>query len=206
MLEFWPIPGFEPAIRFGDTPNHQHLAGASRSATVWAMVEDKRYLQINGRRWRRSDPDIPESLAAELVDALMSARRQVKAAGRESNAEALARARACVQDAKLALGERGTPWWESSDEAELRLRTAAAMRALLRKRGEGKTICPSEAARIVGGPTWRDHMERTRSVARKLVEDQWLEIVQQGKVVVEPTKGPIRLRRRTNSERSDATD
>ena len=56
-----------------------------------------------------------------------------------------------MQDAKVALGERGEPWWEPASEAGRAERLAAAMRALLWHRDPDKTICPSDAARAVGG-------------------------------------------------------
>jgi hypothetical protein len=46
-----------------------------------------------------------------LTDALMQARRAVKAAQRSGDSSALASARAGVQAAKVALGERGPVWW-----------------------------------------------------------------------------------------------
>ena len=42
----------------------------------------------------------------------MAARRAVRAALRTGDAQALARARAAVQAAKVALGERGPVWWD----------------------------------------------------------------------------------------------
>ena len=59
---------------------------------------------IKGRRWRITDPSIPEPLRQALVDELMSARRAVGAGGRADDPEAVLRARARVQDAKVALG------------------------------------------------------------------------------------------------------
>jgi hypothetical protein len=44
------------------------------------MAPDERFLTIDGRRWRRSDPLIPESLRQQLVNELMFARRAVAAA------------------------------------------------------------------------------------------------------------------------------
>jgi hypothetical protein len=41
----------------------------------------------------------------------MEARREVKAARRDLNAERLAKARSAVNAAKIALGERGPIWW-----------------------------------------------------------------------------------------------
>lgn len=73
---------------------------------------DGRYIVVNGRRWRASDPGLPEARRQELVDELMSARRTVGAAKRAGDPEAERAARDRVHAAKVALGERGTPWWE----------------------------------------------------------------------------------------------
>lgn len=40
---------------------------------------DGHHVIIDGRRWRATDPSIPERFRQELVDELMSARRAVKA-------------------------------------------------------------------------------------------------------------------------------
>jgi uncharacterized protein len=55
-------------------------------------TDDGHYIVIAGRRWRVTDPAIPEDGAAVLRRALTAARRDVGA----------------------ALGERGTPWWEQT--------------------------------------------------------------------------------------------
>ena len=75
---------------------------------------DGRYVVIEGRRWRATDPDLPDDVAAELRRHLMDGRRAVKSALASGDPDALAAARAQVQRAKVALGERGTPWWEQS--------------------------------------------------------------------------------------------
>jgi hypothetical protein len=97
----------------------------AESRAAWAAdVETHR--PIRGRRWRVSDPRIPEPLRQALVDELMAARRAVRDA-RDDEAERAARAR--VQDAKVALGERGLRWWlAEADDAEVdaRIRHAAA--------------------------------------------------------------------------------
>ncbi|WP_328473060.1 hypothetical protein OHA21_11515 [Actinoplanes sp. NBC_00393] len=72
------------------------------------------YVVIKGRRWRATDPAIPEEAAAQLRRALMAARRDVGAALRKDEDPKPARAR--VQAAKVALGERGVPWWEQTLE------------------------------------------------------------------------------------------
>lgn len=71
---------------------------------------------------------------------------------------------------------------------------------LLGARAAGATICPSEAARAVGGEEWRDLMEPARRAARRLVADGEVEITQRGAVVDPSTaKGPIRIRRRSRT-------
>ena len=77
---------------------------------------DGRYVVIDGRRWRATDPDLPEDVATRLRSELMSARRAVGAALKAQDVEAERQARARVHRAKTALGERGTPWWEQTPD------------------------------------------------------------------------------------------
>ena len=76
---------------------------------------DGRYVIIDGRRWRATDPSISEERRKELVSELMAARRAVGAAKRKGDAKAEKEARSRVHAAKVALGERGEPWWERKD-------------------------------------------------------------------------------------------
>ncbi|GAA2294451.1 hypothetical protein GCM10010431_10670 [Streptomyces kunmingensis] len=76
--------------------------------------DDGRYIVVDGRKWRATDPLVPEETAAELRRHLMAARRAVRDALKQEDAEAERRARARVQLAKTALGERGAAWWEQS--------------------------------------------------------------------------------------------
>ncbi len=76
-------------------------------------TEDGRYVLIDGRRWRASDPSLSEARRLELVKELMSARRAVGAAKRSGDESAEREARCRVHAAKVALGERGEPWWNS---------------------------------------------------------------------------------------------
>ena len=58
------------------------------------------------------------------------------------------------------------------------------------------SICPSEAARAVGGDNWRTLMEPAREAARQLARAGEVEITQRG-VVLDPDgifRGPIRIR------------
>jgi hypothetical protein len=79
-----------------------------------SITEDGHYLVIKGRRWRATDPAIPEERRAELTRILMSWRREVR---RTKGTDEERASRAGVQAAKVALGERGQPpWWEQTDE------------------------------------------------------------------------------------------
>ena len=78
-------------------------------------------------------------------------------------------------------------------------RLEASIVGLLAQRRGGATICPSEAARAVGGEAdeaWRELMEPARRAARRLVAAGEVEITQGGKVVDPSTaKGAIRIRK-----------
>ncbi len=76
-------------------------------------------------------------------------------------------------------------------------RLVASIRELLAAREAGKTICPSEAARAVGGDDWRDLMQPARDAARELVDRGEVEVTQKGVVVdVTSARGPVRIRRK----------
>jgi hypothetical protein len=74
-----------------------------------------------------------------------------------------------------------------------------AILALLHNKPKSTTICPSEAARLVGGEDetiWRSLMEPARAAARRLVTQDLIVITQGGRVVDPSTaRGAIRLRK-----------
>ncbi|WP_379545396.1 hypothetical protein ACFCW2_07740 [Qipengyuania sp. DSG2-2] len=73
---------------------------------------DGRYIIVRGRLWRATNPNLPEEERQRWVNALMDARRAVKAAKASGDDAELKSARAQVQEAKVALGERGPVWWD----------------------------------------------------------------------------------------------
>src|SRR5215213_4473878 len=117
----------------GRCPEHGAVAASTRSA-------DGRWIHIDGRRWRATDPSIPPALSSELVDALMQARRAVGAAKRAGDQRAEQAARDGVNRAKIALGERGAPWWEKASDEALRQRLEAAVLTLADHRAPTGTI------------------------------------------------------------------
>ncbi|BBY17818.1 DUF3253 domain-containing protein [Mycolicibacterium litorale] len=80
--------------------------------------------------------------------------------------------------------------------AERDLRTTILEMA--RRRGPSSSICPSDAARAVGGDGWRDLMDEARECARELARAGEVEITQKGEVVDPDAvwRGPIRIRTR----------
>lgn len=166
-------------------PGEGGQEGGAAASSGPERTPDGHHIVVNGRKWRATDTGIPETFRKELVAELMSARRAVKS--RDEHA------RDRVQDAKVALGERGEPWWEEPTEDGLRAREAATIRALLRHRA-GKTICPSDVARTLGGEDWRDLMPQIRGVAGEMAGVGEITVTQKGETVDPCTaRGPIRL-------------
>lgn len=161
-----------------DSPDSDDARGPEHTA-------DGHHVIIDGRRWRATDPTIPDSFRQELVDELMAARRAVKAQDPD--------ARRRVQDAKTALGERGAPWWDDRTGDGFDERIAAALRALTRKRNES-SICPSDVARTVGGASWRSVMPDVRRVAAELADREEIVVTQKGETVsIREARGPVRM-------------
>ncbi|MCH8559147.1 biopolymer transporter Tol [Nesterenkonia sp. LB17] len=88
--------------------------------------ESERWLVIKGRRWRRTDPALPEELVAALKSHLGRGRSGVGAGKKTGDDERVAASRRRVGLAKTGLGERGPYWWERP-EAQ---RIAAAKQSL----------------------------------------------------------------------------
>ncbi len=79
---------------------------------------DGRYIIVKGRRWRAQDPVLTEELTAPLLSTLGTARSQLSRR-RQLTDEQTAALRQRVTWAKEGLGERGTPWWELTEDERL---------------------------------------------------------------------------------------
>ena len=90
-------------------------AKASAGKKRVEKVDGGRYVLIDGRRWRATDPSLPEAERVRLVSELMRARRDVGRALRAGDEAAESEARSRVNRAKIALGERGDKWWEKEN-------------------------------------------------------------------------------------------
>lgn len=75
----------------------------------YPATPDGRYFVVRGRLWRTSNPALTEGRRQALVNELMSSRSAVRTA--LTSGQALDEARRRVNDAKVALGERGPVWW-----------------------------------------------------------------------------------------------
>lgn len=91
--------------------------------------DDERWMVIDGRRWRRTDPILPDDVVAALKSHLGRGRSGVRVAKRDDDAQAVAAARRRTDLAKHGLGERGPYWWDEP-EADRLARAAEAMLAL----------------------------------------------------------------------------
>ena len=76
------------------------------------VTPDGRYFVVRGRLWRMSDPSLQPTKREMLVSELMQARRAMGEARRSGDRAAGATAKAEVDAAKRALGERGQVWWK----------------------------------------------------------------------------------------------
>lgn len=85
---------------------------ADPSPPDYPATPDGRYFVVRGRLWRLSNPALGTAERDHLVGRLMTARRAVGAAKMADNKLAIRKARADVDAAKRALGERGPVWWD----------------------------------------------------------------------------------------------
>ncbi|WP_165068339.1 biopolymer transporter Tol [Marisediminicola senii] len=91
--------------------------------------DDDRWMTIKGRRWRRTDPSLPDDVLAALTSHLGRGRSGVRTAKKADDTEAVAAARTRVGLAKHGLGERGPYWWDDP-EADRLDRAKDALRQL----------------------------------------------------------------------------
>jgi Protein of unknown function (DUF3253) len=83
----------------------------------------------------------------------------------------------------------------TSAPVEEKDRAEEAILALLGERDPGKTICPSEAARVLArGDDFRPYMDTVREAADRLARAGRVEVTQKGRpVTIADVRGPIRL-------------
>ncbi len=77
----------------------------------YPVTPDGRYFVVRGRLWRCTNPALADEIRAALTHELMAARAAKGRAMRAGDACGKETARRRVDAAKVALGERGAPWW-----------------------------------------------------------------------------------------------
>jgi hypothetical protein len=82
------------------------------SSRSYPTTSDGRYFVVRGRLWRASNPALEPEARERLVKELMDARRAVGAAKRKGDHAAETAAHEAFDRAKVALGERGSAWWD----------------------------------------------------------------------------------------------
>ena len=88
--------------------------------------DDDRWFVIKGRRWRRTDPALPDDLVERLKSHLGRGRSGVRVAKlADGDDGAIAAARHRVSLAKHGLGERGPYWWVRSESDRIAQAKAA---------------------------------------------------------------------------------
>lgn len=80
------------------------------------ITPDRKYIVVKERLWRAANPHLAEDVRQAWTSKLMASRRAVSAALRSGDQSALRAARDGVQEAKLALGERGPVWWTDGEK------------------------------------------------------------------------------------------
>lgn len=94
-----------------------------------APTDEERWLVVDGRRWRRTDPSLPADVVEALTSHLGRGRSGVRVAKRAADDDAVAAARRRVGLAKAGLGERGPYWWDEPEPDRL-ARAREALRDL----------------------------------------------------------------------------
>jgi hypothetical protein len=101
------------------------VMGDSADANSDRARNDERWLIVNGRRWRRTDPCLPSDVVDALTSQLGRGRSAVKSARKSGDDALVADARRRVGLAKHGLGERGPYWWDEPEVDRIaRARTA----------------------------------------------------------------------------------
>jgi hypothetical protein len=75
---------------------------------------DGRYFVERGQLFRRSNPALDAEQRKQLTFELIAARSAALHARRRGDAVAEAAAQARIETAKIALGQRGAPWWQDA--------------------------------------------------------------------------------------------
>jgi hypothetical protein len=92
------------------------MAKKKHQPPPYPVTPDGRYFVVRGRLWRMTNPALDDETRTRLQRRLMLARSALGRARRAADDAARLAARRAIQRAKVALGERGPPWWTDGAE------------------------------------------------------------------------------------------
>ena len=87
------------------------MAGRKPPKPPYPVTPDGRYFVVRGRLWRTTNPAIDPDERQRLQRELMAARSALGRARRAGDDAGRKAARLAIDEAKVALGERGPVWW-----------------------------------------------------------------------------------------------
>lgn len=112
-----------------EPPRTSTTAAQGPQDPATSVPDEERWLVIDGRRWRRTDPSLPADLVEALTSHLGKGRSGVRAGKKAGDDERVTASRRRVGLAKAGLGERGPYWWDEPEDARL-ARARDALREL----------------------------------------------------------------------------
>lgn len=150
-------------------------------------------IEVKGRRWRSTDPNIPPDVRAELVSELLAARVAVNVAGGDVDLRSAARRR--VDAAEIALGEQGERWSDDPFDLPSRTRVIAIIRTLLAVRPDDAGVVSTDVARVLSGDGWEGRVWFVEEVVRERAADGVYELDEIADDAVPGSRRAIRIRR-----------
>lgn len=154
---------------------------------------DDDFIEVKGRRWRSTDPNIPPDVRAELVSELLAARTAFSGSARDSDRSRDARSR--IDAAEIALGERGDPWSDDPFDLPSRTRVIAIIRTLLTIRSDQVGVELTDVARVLSGDGWRGRLWFVEEVVRERAADGVYVVDEAAPDDLIPRSAGIRIRR-----------
>lgn len=102
-----------------EAPGTSTTAAQGPQGPATSVPDEERWLVIDGRRWRRTDPSLPADVVEALTSHLGKGRSGVRAGKKARDDERVTASRRRVGLAKAGLGERGPYWWDEPETARL---------------------------------------------------------------------------------------
>lgn len=88
------------------------IAAKKQPEPKYPVTLDGHYFVVRGRLWRCTNPALSKEEREEHTKTLMDARRHMR---KDQPENVRSEAKTRVQEAKVALGERGPVWWSASE-------------------------------------------------------------------------------------------